>query len=99
MTVNLTTERDRVIIRVDGRVDTSTAPEFSEAMENAFSKSNDIILNCEKLNYISSAGLRVLLSAHKKANNLGGRFVVSNVNELVTDIFETTGFSDILNIV
>ena len=99
MTTTSITDGDKIVIRVEGKVDTSTAEEFSKAVDMAFNKTKNVILNCEKLSYISSAGLRVLLSAHKKAKGEGGRFEVSNVNEEILDIFEVTGFSDILNIV
>lgn len=83
-------------IALEGRLDTTTAPELEKEIKN-LDGVNALVLDFSKLDYISSAGLRVLLSAHKTMNNRGGMKVV-NVNEIVSEVFEVTGFSDILNI-
>ena len=82
-------------VALDGRLDTVTAPEFdSFLLENA-KDAEAIVIDCEKLIYISSAGLRVLLSTHKK---MKGNLKLINVCELVMEVFEMTGFADILAI-
>ena len=82
-------------LKVEGRLDTITAPELEKSINEVEAK--EIVLNLGNLEYISSAGLRVLLSAHKKFVKLNGMKVV-NVKPDVMEIFEMTGFADILNI-
>ena len=84
-------------IALEGRLDTTTAPELEKELEDSVNAANELTLDLEKLDYISSAGLRVLLSAHKIMSRKGGMKVV-NPNEIVNEVFDVTGFSDILNI-
>ena len=84
-------------IALEGRLDTTTAPELEKELEDSVNAANELTLDLEKLDYISSAGLRVLLSAHKIMSRKGGMNVV-NPNEIVNEVFDVTGFSDILNI-
>ena len=79
-------------ISIEGRLDTNTAPEFESLLENNYSGVTSLTIDCEKLIYISSAGLRVLLSAHKR---MKGAMKLTNVGELVMEVFEMTGFADI----
>lgn len=80
-----------------GRLDTITAPRLEEELKEILSNVTELVLDFEKLEYISSAGLRVLLSAQKVMSRQGSmRFI--HVNEAVMEIFEVTGFSDILTI-
>ena len=82
-------------VRLDGRLDTITAPKFEQFLsENSFDAVT-LTINCEKLVYISSAGLRVLLTAQKKMKQ---NMKLFNVCELVMEVFEMTGFVDILTI-
>jgi len=83
-------------IALEGRLDTTTAPELEQEIKN-LDGVDALVLDFSKLDYISSAGLRVLLSAHKTMSGRGGMKVV-NVNEIVSEVFEVTGFSDILTI-
>lgn len=83
-------------IALEGRLDTTTAPELEQEIKK-LDGVNALVLDFAKLDYISSAGLRVLLSAHKIMKSRGGMKVV-NVNEIVSEVFEVTGFSDILTI-
>ena len=76
----------------DGRLDTTTAPELESLICNNCEGVTELIFDCEKLIYISSAGLRVLLTAHKK---MGGAMKLVNVGELVMEVLEMTGFADI----
>lgn len=80
-----------------GRLDTVTAPELEAVLNEGIAGINELIFDLKELEYISSAGLRVLLSAQKTMDK-SGRMVVRNVNELVMEVFEVTGFSDILTI-
>ena len=82
---------------LEGRLDTTTAPQLEEELKSAMEEVESIVLDFEKLDYISSAGLRVLLSAQKVMSKKGG-MVVQNVNEDIMEIFEVTGFVDILTI-
>lgn len=84
-------------IKVDGRLDTNTAPELEEALKKFIPGTDSLKLNFADLAYVSSAGLRVLLSAQKQMNAKSGKMVIANVNETVMDVFEVTGFSDILS--
>ena len=84
-------------LSVEGRLDTLTAPELEKEIESLAGSAEDLVVDFAKLEYISSAGLRVLLSAHKLFAKKGG-MAITNVNETVLDIFEVTGFKDILTI-
>ncbi|MBQ1460208.1 MAG: STAS domain-containing protein [Oscillospiraceae bacterium] len=80
-----------------GRLDTITAPRLEEELKEILSNVTELVLDFEKLEYISSAGLRVLLSAQKVMSRQGSMRLI-HVNEAVMEIFEVTGFSDILTI-
>ena len=82
---------------MSGRLDTTTAPELEAEVMGAISGVTKLVLNFEALEYLSSAGLRVLLQAQKTMNKQG-EMVVRNVNETISEIFEVTGFSDVLTI-
>ena len=84
-------------IALEGRLDTMTAPELEAELTKSLDGAESLVLDFSKLEYISSAGLRVLLSAHKAMNGKGG-MKVTNVNEIVREVFEVTGFADILTI-
>ena len=97
MTINKTQNGNELTIAVEGRLDTMTAPELEAELSKSLEGTESLILDFSKLDYISSAGLRVLLSAHKAMSAKGG-MKVTNVNEIVQEVFEVTGFADILNI-
>ena len=82
-------------IALEGRLDTMTAPELEAELKQSLDGADSLTLDFTKLDYISSAGLRVLLSAHKTMSAKGG-MKVTNVNEIVNEVFEVTGFADIL---
>ena len=84
-------------LAVEGRLDTVTAPVLEAELKNAMSGAESLVLDFSKLDYISSAGLRVLLTAHKTMSAKGG-MKVKNVNEIVSEVLDVTGFSDILTI-
>ncbi|MBQ8953678.1 MAG: STAS domain-containing protein [Clostridia bacterium] len=97
MTITKTQNGTALNIALEGRLDTTTAPELEKELNGSLDSVNELTLDFEKLDYISSAGLRVLLSAHKIMSRKGG-MKVTHVNEIVKEVFEVTGFSDILTI-
>lgn len=98
MTLNKSTENGKVLIAVEGRVDTTTSAELGDMLNTAVDETDEITLDMEKLVYISSAGLRVLLTAHKAMSKKGSFLLLKNVNPDIYEIFEITGFANILNI-
>ena len=97
LTIKTTVENNKAILSPEGRVDSSTAPMMESAVKEILPGITDLTIDFEKLEYISSAGLRVLLSAQKTMNTRG-KMKVTGVNATITEIFEITGFSDILTI-
>ena len=95
MKINKTIENGKACYALEGRLDTTTAPELEKALKDDLGSIDALTLDFSKLEYISSAGLRVLLSAHKAMSGKGG-MKVTNVSELVREVFDVTGFSDIL---
>ena len=96
MTITKNQNGTALEIALEGRLDTTTAPELEKEL-SSLGGVEKLTLNFEKLEYVSSAGLRVLLSAHKIMSGRGG-MKVTNVNEIVKEVFEVTGFADILTI-
>ena len=84
-------------IGLEGRLDTITAPELEAELNRSMAGAESLTLDFTGLDYVSSAGLRVLLSAHKAMSPKGG-IKVKNANEIVREVFEVTGFADILTI-
>ena len=84
-----------LIVAIDGRLDTLTAPELDDFLKGKYEGVTALTFDCEKLVYVSSAGLRVLLASQKK---MKGAMKLINVCELVMEVFEVTGFVDILEI-
>ncbi len=97
MTIQTNKEGEKLGVTLEGRLDTSTAPELDQTLKVALPGVKELEVDLKGLEYLSSAGLRVLLSAQKVMNKQG-EMVVRNVNEAVMEIFEITGFSDILTI-
>lgn len=91
-------EDDVVLFQLEGRLDTVTAPDLEAAILEAMEESVNLSLDFEKLDYISSAGLRVLLSAQKNISKKMGTMKVLHVNDTIMEIFEVTGFNEILTI-
>ena len=86
-----------VIAAIDGRIDTTTAPALEQELKYGYDSCETLILDITDVEYISSAGLRVLLSAHKTMSKKSG-MKLRNVSEDIMEIFEVTGFADILSI-
>ncbi len=83
------------VLKIEGRIDTTTASQLEEAVDSALQEAETIIMDLEKTEYISSAGLRIVLKAHKEMSDKGGLKIV-NVPESVMEVFEITGFKDFL---
>lgn len=97
MTINKNQEGTKLEIALEGRLDTMTAPSLEEEVKNSVEGITELVFDLKDLVYVSSAGLRVLLSAQKTMNKQGS-MTIKNANEEVMEIFEVTGFIDILNI-
>ncbi len=97
MNINKSLTDTELTIALVGRLDTTTAPLLEAELKQSVSGITKLIFDFEKLEYLSSAGLRVLLAAQKVLNKQG-EMVIRNVNEVISDVFEVTGFSDILTI-
>lgn len=97
MTINKSVTGTTLTVEVEGRLDTMTAPELERVLKDSLQGITELIFDFDALAYVSSAGLRVLLSAQKIMNKQGS-MVIRNVCEMVMEVFEITGFSDILTV-
>lgn len=97
MTIEKNLNGTELNVKVSGRLDTTTAPELEASLKESFEGLTKLVLDFSELEYLSSAGLRVLLQAQKTMNNQG-EMILKNVNETINEIFEVTGFVDILTI-
>lgn len=97
MTIEKNTSGSALTLKVIGRLDTTTAPTLESEVKSSIAGVSDLVLDFSELDYISSAGLRVLLSTQKEMNKQG-KMTVKNVNEMVMEVFEITGFVDVLTI-
>lgn len=92
MKIDFNKNNGELTVVIDGRLDTTTAPELESFLGENYEGTASLVFDCEKLIYISSAGLRVLLTAHKR---MKGAMKLTNVSELVMEVLEMTGFADI----
>ena len=97
LNINKKLEDKTLTVALEGRLDTTTAPQLEAELKSTLPEVTSLVMDFEKLEYISSAGLRVLLSAQKTMNKQGEMKLI-HVNDVINEIFEVTGFSDILNI-
>ena len=97
LNIKKTIENGSALFLLEGRLDTTTAPELESEIKSSLNGVSKLTFDLKDLEYVSSAGLRVLLSA-QKIMNAQGEMKIRNVNETVMEIFEVTGFSDILDI-
>lgn len=97
MNIEKIVDGKKLTIALTGRMDTTTAPELDAELKQSVSGIKELVLDFAGLEYLSSAGLRVLLAAQKVMNRQGS-MVVKNVNETILEIFEVTGFVDVLTI-
>ena len=87
-----------VVLEIEGRLETGTAPELDAELGKITRSCSNLVLDFAKLEYVSSAGLRVLLTAQKSMNAHNGKMVIRNVNDVVKEVFDITGFTSILTI-
>ena len=97
MDINKTHDNGTTVISVSGRVDTTTTPMLENEIKASYDECSTLVIDFADVKYISSAGLRILLSAHKVMSKKSGLKVI-NVNDEIMEIFDITGFSAILNI-
>ena len=97
MTIEIMRTAEKTTIELAGRLDTTTAPDLDKTIQQDVADAKDLVLDFKKIEYISSAGLRVLLGAQKKMQKIGTMKLI-NVRETVMEVFEMTGFADILTI-
>ncbi len=97
LNITKTNEDNKLNVAVEGRLDTTTAPELEAALKEDIANVSELVIDLSSLEYISSAGLRVLLAAQKIMMKQG-KMVVTNPNDVIKEIFEVTGFCDILTI-
>ena len=97
MKIEKSQNENKLVIALEGRLDTTTAPQLEEELKNSLDGVTELVFDLGALEYISSAGLRVLLSAFKTMR-IKGSMKVTNANELVMEVFEVTGFSNFLPI-
>jgi anti-sigma B factor antagonist len=98
MTIDAEREQDKLTLRVKGRLETSTAPQLEKELGDKLKGLRVLVLDFTSLEYITSAGLRVLLAAHKDMQKQDGTMVVQGANKEIKDVFFITGFSEFLNI-
>jgi len=98
MDINKTVEDKKVVLALVGRLDTTTAPELEAALKEVYDGCDELVFDFKDLEYISSAGLRVLLASQKTMNGKSGSMVVNGANDEIKEVFDITGFSDILTI-
>ena len=97
MTIDKQLNGSELTLVLNGRLDTTTAPELEAVIKENIAGVTNLVMDFAELEYLSSAGLRVILSA-QKAMNKQGEMVIRNVNETINEVFEITGFIDILTI-
>ena len=97
MTIEKTINGTTTTLKIIGRLDTTTAPELEAAVDGCVAGMTELVLDCSELEYVSSAGLRVILKAQKTMSNQGN-MKITNVNETIMEVFDITGFADILTI-
>ena len=95
MTIEIKKNPENTVVEIVGRLDTITAPSLDKVINEDIGDTKNLVLDLKGMEYISSAGLRVLLSAQKKMQRIGSMKVI-NVCEAVMEVFEMTGFADIL---
>ena len=98
MKISKKLEGTKLELLLEGRLDTTTSPMLEAELKESMEGITELIFNFEKLDYISSAGLRILLAAQKIMNKQGS-MVVKSVNNVISEVFEVTGFSDILTVI
>lgn len=99
MEVNILKQNEEVVVGVDGRVDTITAPDLEKAIQPYLAEAGaTLVLDCEKVSFISSSGLRVILMTYKQMTASGGKFILRNLTPEVRSVIDMTGFSRIITV-
>ena len=98
MNITKTAEGEKLTVALEGRLDTLTAPELEESLSSALEGIKELVLDLSGLEYLSSAGLRVVLSTFKTLSAAEGKMTICNANEMVSKVFELTGFGNIIAI-
>lgn len=99
MEINQSIEGDKIIFSLSGRLVTANSEEARTSMLKAAEEANDLILDLEKLDFMASSGLRIILELAKRMKQKGGNFTVKKPKPVVLDVLEMTGLSSILNII
>lgn len=94
MIINKEKESNTLVVSVAGRLDTSTAPELEEALKGELSQGLELVFDFSNLEYISSSGIRQIISAYKVTGNAK----IKNANDVVKEVFEVTGITDVLDV-
>ncbi len=97
MNINKSINNNQLTIALSGRLDTTTSPSLEMEIKSSIDEITQLVIDMKELDYISSAGLRVILSAQKQMNKKGS-MIIKNVNDAIIEVFEVTGFIDILTI-
>ena len=97
MTINVERDFELVTLEITGRLDTTTAPNLEAVIKEISEDTKELVFNMAELEYISSAGIRVLLFAYKKMNQSGGIMRIEKANDIVREVFEMTGLVEMLN--
>lgn len=99
MEIKVLKQNEETVLAIEGRIDTITAPELELAAKPFLSESGiTLVFDCEKVAFVSSSGLRVILMAHKQVTAKGGKFILRNLIPEVQSVIDMTGFSRIINI-
>ena len=98
MDIQQTKDGNKLTVTLSGRLDTTTAPQLEETLASALDGVTDLVFDFNQIQYISSAGLRILLNTQKKISAAGGSMKLVGVNDVVREVFEVTGFINILSV-
>ena len=96
MQINYNRESEKLTVAPEGRIDTATSSEFEKTLGEILGGVTELVLDMTKVDYVSSAGLRVILMAHKMMS-LRGSMKVTGVSDIIMEVFEITGFASVLN--
>ena len=99
MTINQNKDGNKLTVALEGRLDTTTAPQLEAEVKNSLAGVNDLTFDFAGLEYISSAGLRILMTAQKAMSACGGKMSVSNPNAVVKGVFDIPGMDSVFNVV
>ena len=97
MTINVERDFELVTLEITGRLDTTTAPNLETVINELSEDTKELVFNMSGVEYISSAGIRVLIGAYKKMNSNQGNIRIEKPNDIVREVFEMTGLSDMLD--